>query len=67
MSDKTKVEIEFINAEEKIKYQDAIYEVITIIPYVEAPQKRTYHLTVEELKDFIYEGEEFVISIKALF
>lgn len=62
------------SARKKIITQDvveqkrsAVYELVTIVPFVDKPERRTYVLNQAELAEFfeVYEGvAEFVISLK---
>jgi hypothetical protein len=66
-SKENKVTKEIISKDELEHYRNSTYELITMIPYVTNPVKRTYLLKQDELDDMLEgynEYAEFMISLK---
>lgn len=60
-------EIQKITQEEVMDTSEARYKIVTVVPYVTEPEKRTYILTQEELDHFLegYEGyAEYIVSVE---
>ena len=53
------IEVQKINQEEVVETSEARYKVVTIVPYVGEPEKRTYIFTQEELNSFLEGYEEY--------
>ena len=55
-------------AEEK-SWSGAMYEVTTVVPYVDKPEKRVYHVTQSQLDQFLVgydEYAEYLIALRAM-
>ena len=62
-------ETEKIAPEEEELFRNALYKVITIVPYVENPEKRIYTLNQDQLDEFLEaynEYAEYLISIEKI-
>ena len=62
-------EIEKITSEEEELFRNALYKVITVVPYVKNPEKRVYTLDQDQLDEFMdgyCEYAEYLISIEKI-
>lgn len=60
-------EIQKITKEEVVETSEARYKIVTIVPYVQEPEKRTYILTQKEMDSFLegyYDYAEYIVSVQ---